>query len=107
MNASNFEHAFESLLGMVVLAAILGMIFGFTPAAMAGAAIAPIGFFLGREHAQYEYKLIKKKNMTFVGDLKPWEGFAFFDWSLDSKLDLLFPVIGNSIAYAVLLFFVL
>ena len=43
-----------------------------------------VGFYLGREVAQNEAKL---------GTPPWWSGFQFWKWSLDSKLDLLFPII--------------
>lgn len=74
MNRTNFEHAFYALL----MQAVIGLLSGDW---WAGAAFGA-AFFVGREHAQAqsEYKL---------GD------FAAFDvrhWSLDARLDLLFPV---------------
>lgn len=59
-------------------------------------AIFVTALFLGREHAQREYK---------IGDpseLKGYEALDIWRWSLDAKLDLLVPVM-TSIAVALLL----
>lgn len=54
-----------------VLAIIFGSLFG-------------VGFYFGREVAQHERK---------VGTPPWYSGFKIWEWSLDSKLDLLFPLI--------------
>lgn len=76
MNITNLEHAGYSLVLLVVayLATrnlTAGVLFG-------------IAFFLGREHAQAQ------RNYN-LGDL---EAFAFWKWSLDAQLDLLFPIVA-------------
>lgn len=50
--------------------------------------IFTIGFYLGREHAQIEYKYFRygKENT-----LKPWQGFQ--GWSKDNLLDFLCPTV--------------
>ena len=56
------------------------------------------GLFLGREHAQFEYK---------IGDpskLKGYEALAFWKWSLDAKLDLIVPA-GATLLVALLYHF--
>lgn len=55
--------------------------------------VAAIMFYLGREHAQREYKIAGyvKTGMS-VKDLKPWQAFDFKNWSVDSLIDLLIPV---------------
>lgn len=67
-----------------------GVVWLLTGNALAGAMLA-VGFFLGREHAQVEYKAIatdfggKRANM-------PWyAGFNPKYWTLDAVLDVLFP----------------
>lgn len=76
MNITNLEHAGYSLvllLGTYLATRNLtaGVLFG-------------IAFFLGREHAQAQ------RNYN-LGDL---EALAFWKWSLDAQLDLLFPVVA-------------
>ena len=78
MNRTNFEHAGYALL--------MQLPFGLLGYWWVGAALA-IGFFIGREHAQQEYKL------GTVGK-SPWPAFDPRKWSLDAKLDLLFPVMA-------------
>lgn len=84
MNITHLEHIIYAL----ALFAIIGW-----PSRnwWAGAAFAA-AFFIGREHAQREYK---------IGDpskLMPWEGFDVWRWSLDAQLDLALPVLAVLIA---------
>ncbi|MEZ2742287.1 hypothetical protein ACBP93_06575 [Paenalcaligenes hominis] len=61
-------------------------------------AVFVTALFIGREHAQREYK---------IGDpsqLKGYEALGVWRWSLDAKLDLLVPV-AASIVVAVLFTF--
>ena len=91
-NRTNWEHGLLSLAAYAVLFSIFS-----NPII---AATAPIAFFLGREHAQFEYK---------IGDpskLVGYEAFDFRKWSLDAKLDLIFPVIFCTAA-ALLTFLIL
>jgi hypothetical protein len=53
-----------------------------------------IAFFLGREHAQYQHKLGYTLPKTF-------QAFAFWKWSRDAQLDLLFPIIACSVIYGI------
>lgn len=83
MNRTNFEHGIISAIATVVLFFLLGNLLV--------AFIAPVSFFLGREHAQREYK---------IGDpskLYGYEAFDFWRWSLDAKLDLVFPVVFSGL----------
>ena len=64
---------------------------------MLAGALFGAAFFVGREHTQAEYRAI---NRNFAGkrSAMPWyEGFKPTYWSLDSVLDLLFPVIAVSL----------
>ena len=74
MNITHLEHAGYSL---VLLVGIYLATRNLTAGVLFG-----IAFFLGREHAQAQ------RNYD-LGDL---EAFAFWKWSLDAQLDLLFPV---------------
>jgi hypothetical protein len=89
MNRTNFEHAFFAALMQIVIGLVFGNWF-------AGACFG-IAFFLGREHAQYQHKLGYTLSKTF-------QAFAFWKWSLDAKLDLLFPIIACSVIYGVFYF---
>lgn len=51
-------------------------------------------FFLGREHAQAQAKLGYTFKTTFAA-------FNVLNWSLDAKLDLLFPIIAMAIAFGI------
>lgn len=83
MNKTNFNHAFFAMLMQVFIGLLTGNWW-------AGAAFGA-AFFLGREHAQFEKHLT---NGGPVGGLNPLAGFQFWKWSIDSQLDLLFPVIA-------------
>jgi len=79
MNRTNFEHAAYALL--------MQLPFGLLGHWWVGAALS-IGFFLGREHAQAQDKI---NDYSFHGDLA---AFRVWQWPLDAKLDLLFPVVS-------------
>ena len=87
MNQTNFEHAGFALMMQSVFLLLGVFVFNdVTMLAWIGAAFAS-AFFLGREHAQREYKL---------GDpskLMGHEAFDIWRWKLDAQLDLLFPII--------------
>jgi len=89
MNQTNFTHA-------AIATALCLIVTGLSGNILAGALFA-IGVFVGREHAQREYKL---------GDPSKLHGYEALDiwrWSLDAKLDLLFPVIAVSIVSVIAL----
>ena len=77
MNQTNFEHAGYAALMQLVIGLVTGDWF-------AGACFG-IAFFVGREHAQAQAKLGYTFKTTF-------QAFDVRQWSLDSQLDLLFPV---------------
>lgn len=81
MNKTHIEHLVIALvIQALVLIATGSLWFGF---------VFVFGLFLGREHAQREYK---------IGDpskLKGYEALDFFRWSTDAKLDFLVPVVGT------------
>lgn len=82
MNETNFEHAIYAVLLQIAVGVLTGNWW-------IGAA-AGVFFFLGREHAQFERKLAVAGGT--VGTLNPLAGFQLWKWSLDSQLDLAFPV---------------
>ena len=82
MNRTNWEHAAYAL--------AMQLPFGLFGAWWMGAAFAA-AFFLGREHAQFEKKLTHGGP---VDTLNPLAAFAFWRWSVDSRLDLVMPVIA-------------
>ena len=89
MNQTNFEHAGFALMMQSVFLLLGVFVFNdVTILAWVGAAFAS-AFFLGREHAQREYKL---------GDpskLMGHEAFDIWRWKLDAVLDLVFPVVAS------------
>lgn len=80
MNITNFQHAVQAFIFQVIIGLLTGDWF-------AGACLS-IGIFLGREHAQMQAHL--KTTSTI-------KGLDIRKWTLDSKLDLLFPIIINAI----------
>ena len=86
MNRTNFEHAGYALL--------MQLPFGLAGYWWVGAALAS-GFFLGREHAQIQHALGYTLKSTF-------KAFDIRKWSLDAKLDLLFPVVAVLIVAGVM-----
>ena len=90
----NLEHSAYALLFM----AIVGLLTGNW---LAGAMLG-VGFFLGREHAQAEYRVIehfyegKRANM-------PWNGgFEIRAWDLKSILDFVLPIAATAIALVII-----
>lgn len=80
MNKTNLEHAGYAVIIQCLFYLATGSIW-------VGAAFA-VGFFLGREHAQYQRTLGK---ITFRTDIL---AFKVWKWSRDSQFDLLFPLIA-------------
>lgn len=80
MNRTNFEHLMVAL----ILQAIPGFLMGDW---LVGAVFAT-GIFLGREHAQREYKLGDPSKL--IG----YEALDFWNWSRDALLDLIIPIAG-------------
>jgi hypothetical protein len=92
----NFEHSVYALLFMAIAGLITG---NWLAGTMLGS-----GFFLGREHAQAEYRAIekfyegKRSNMPWYG------GFQSRVWDLKSILDLGLPIIVTTIALIIIKF---
>jgi hypothetical protein len=74
---------------ITALAGVIGLMIGNLYAGLA----AGVFFYLGREVAQHE----RKEKGTH-----PFRGFYVRNWSLDAKMDLLFPV-GAAIILAIAL----
>ena len=78
----NFQHSAYALLFMAIIGLLTGNWF-------AGAMLG-VGFFLGREHAQAEYRVIqkfydgKRANMPWYGGFEPrgWDRKSVLDWAL-------------------------
>ena len=83
MNKTHLEHL---IIALIIQGFFIGGFYflGLQHGAWFGFAFVS-GLFLGREHAQREYK---------IGDpskLKGYEALDIWRWSLDAKLDLLIP----------------
>ena len=64
-----------------VILSLIGWYFGHVGIGVTAA----LGFYLGREVAQHERKTPGKD---------PFRGFYVWKWSLDAKMDLLFPFVA-------------
>jgi hypothetical protein len=87
MNTSNFVHA--------GIAAILAILVYFLSGNWLAGACFGSAIFIGREHAQREYK---------IGDpskLIGYEALDFWRWSLDAKLDLIMPIAAVAFIYII------
>lgn len=81
MNKTHIEH-------LVIALVIQALVWLATGSLWLGFAFV-FGLFLGREHAQREYK---------IGDpskLKVYEALDFWRWSKDAKIDLVLPVFAT------------
>lgn len=78
---------------LIVLALIvLGLPFG--KIAMIGLAAMGIGIFVGREHAQAEYRWIEKYGDGKRANMPWYGGFVPSVWNLGSALDVLLPILA-------------
>ncbi len=84
MNESNFAHAGLALLAQMMTALMATALGADLLSAVVMGGLFAVGFYFGREVAQTERK---------AGTPPWWSGFDGRKWSLDAKLDLLFPVI--------------
>lgn len=84
MNESNFAHAGLALLSQMMTALMATALGADLLSAVVMGGLFAVGFYFGREVAQAERK---------AGTPPWWSGFDGRKWSLDAKLDLLFPVI--------------
>lgn len=108
MNRTHLEHAVFALLiqlpfgiGGMLLAWHVGLPGLAVAGWLVGAALAA-GVFLGREHAQAEYRWIETFGSHRRAYLPWWGGFDLRVWShIDSWLDWIVPTIAVLIAAAV------
>ena len=90
----NFEHSAYALLFM----AIIGLL---TNNWLAGACFGS-AFFLGREHAQAEYRVIQKFYEGKRANM-PWNGgFEIRAWDLKSILDFVLPIAATAIVLIII-----
>ena len=87
MNKTNFEHAGYAVAMQLSVWLLTGNL-------LAGALLG-IGFFLGREHAQAEYRAIEKFYNGKRANMPWYGGFEFRAWSLDSVLDFVLPIVAT------------
>lgn len=86
----------QSSLVHVFFAVIFQSMVGFLTGDWILGALGAVMFYLGREHAQHEYKIAGYiRTGRSIKDLKPWEGFDMFNWGSDSTLDWLAPALAT------------
>jgi hypothetical protein len=90
MNKTNLQHA--------IFALLIQSTIGFASGDWWAGFAAAVSFFLGREHAQREYKIYKWGQKT---GRKWWKGFT--GWSKDAWLDFLSPLVACSIMLAIIM----
>jgi hypothetical protein len=87
MNRTNFEHAAYAVAIQIIVWLLTG---DWLAGAMLG-----VGFFLGREHAQAEYRVIQKFYNGKRANMPWYGGFEPRAWSLDSVLDFMLPIVAT------------
>lgn len=86
MNITNLAHALLAVAFQFAVCIPLWLLgVDLTTACVEGGLFA-FGFYFGREVTQHEKK---------VGTPPWYNGFKIWEWSLDSKLDLLFPIVAT------------
>lgn len=86
----NLEHSAYALLFMTIIGLLTGNWF-------AGACFGS-AFFLGREHAQAEYRVIQKFYEGKRANAPWYGGFEPRGWDLKSILDFVLPITATAIA---------
>ena len=90
----NLEHSAYALIFM----AIIGLLTGNW---LAGACVGS-AFFVGREHAQAEYRVIQKFYEGKRANMPWYGGFELRGWDLKSILDFGLPIIVTTIALVII-----
>lgn len=86
MNDTNFYHAILATIFQGVVSIVMIILGSTIVSAFISGGLFAIGFYFGREVTQHEKKI----------GTPPWyNGFKIWEWSLDSKLDLLFPIVAT------------
>jgi hypothetical protein len=93
MNWTPVQHGVIAVVMQLILLAVFSVFgnadaFAITLAAL----LPPVFFFAGREHAQQQRWLEKNKGLEDWGAVAG--ALAFWTWDKDSKLDMLFPLVG-------------
>jgi hypothetical protein len=91
----NLEHPAYALLFMAIIVLLTGNLF-------AGACFGS-AFFVGREHAQAEYRVIqkfydgKRANMPWYGGFEPrgWDMKSMLDWILPTVITMTIALLSS------------
>jgi hypothetical protein len=92
----NFEHSAYALLFMAIVGLLTGNWF-------AGACFGS-AFFVGREHAQAEYRVIEKFYEGKRANMPWYGGFERRAWDVKSILDFVLPIAATAIALLIVKF---
>jgi hypothetical protein len=90
----NLEHSAYALLFM----AIIGLL---TSNWFAGACFGS-AFFVGREHAQSEYRVIQKFYEGKRANMPWYGGFEPRGWDVKSILDFVLPIVATTVAVVII-----
>ena len=103
MNKTTLEHFIVGLVFVLIPSLILFSFFGYSHEVSIGLALVINSVFLGREISQHEYKLSTKRGWSYgeVYPIKWYEGLVK-EWSKDSILDVIAPIIATILAIIVL-----
>ena len=92
MNTSHLQHV---LFALLVQAAV-----GFATGNWLLGGLLMVGFFVGREVSQAEYRWMLARD-TNRAEMPLFQGFDISAWSLDAKLDASLPAIACAALYFV------
>ena len=107
INYTNIEHGIIALSIMIILVVMLGIVTQLSWGILGLCAFVPVAGFIGREHAQYEYKLIRNNPSLTHDDLSLLETLNMRKWSVDSRADVIVPAIVNTVVAVALMLILL
>lgn len=94
MSAITFSHSVYALLMMFAV--------GFPTGNWLAGAMLGCGFFIGREHAQAEYRAIEKYYDGKRAGMSDFEAFKPRNWDIKSILDFVLPIMATTIALVII-----
>jgi hypothetical protein len=94
MSVITFSHSAYALLMMFVV--------GFPTGNWLAGAMLGCGFFIGREHAQAEYRAIEKYYNGKRAGMPEFEAFKPRNWDIKSILDFVLPIIATLSAVVII-----
>lgn len=85
-----------------LIAVIVQALFGVLTHDGVSGGVVGVAIFVGREHAQAEYRWIEKYGAGKRANMPWWGGFDLRVWTLHSVTDVLLPVIAVAVMYCFL-----